>query len=75
MFSVIYSADIAFQVITVLKGKMNNAWIVANEMSRNGKLKAIGVEHYDVIQFKSLDDMNNWIMEQVKESREEEVLD
>lgn len=69
MYSVIYSADIAFQVISIIKGKSNKAWIVANEMARN-KLKEHKVTHYDVIEFKSIDDMNEWIMEQVKDSRD-----
>ena len=69
MHSVIYSADNKFQVIGFVKGKSDKGWIRANEMSGDGTMKRNKIEHYDVRDFKSIDDMNEWIMEQVQESR------
>lgn len=69
MYSIIYSADIEFQIISLVKGNSDKAWIIANEMFRSGKLKANKINHYDVMNFKNINDMNVWILKQVQLSR------
>jgi len=69
-YAVIYSADYMFQVLNIVRADLSTAWNIANEMSENGTFKENKIEHYDVMHFDSVDDMNNWIIEQVYLSRE-----
>ena len=67
-YSVIYSADYDFQVLSIIRDTADKAWIVANELFRGNKNPFI--IHYDVVWFASVDEMNDWIIEQVNLSRE-----
>ena len=67
--SLIFSADYDFQIIGVIKGSSDIAWGHANAMAHEGKFEKIGIEHYDVVEFKDNKEMNDWISEQIKESR------
>ena len=67
--NIIFSADYDFQVLNYHYGTRDEAWNTANGMYETEELKDTGVEHYDVVSFPSLKEMNEWIMEQVKESR------
>ena len=66
--ALIYSADIAFQVLSVIPNcNSEKAWDIAKDSVELYEEKF--VEHYDVVQFDSFDDMNTWILEQVELSR------
>lgn len=67
--SIIYSADKQFQVIGFIDGNSEEAWKVANALSENNILKDNLIDHYDVLEFNSLEDMNTWILEQAKLGR------
>ena len=71
MISIVYSADIAFQVLAVLPtANSKTAWNFADKLAIDGKFKEIQVNHYDVVQFDNPTKMNDWILEQVELSRE-----
>ncbi len=67
--SIIFSADYDFQIIQFVNGDRVKAWDIANKMFEDGALKQCGIEHYDVLEFDSILEMNIWIMEQISESR------
>lgn len=70
MQTIIYSADIAFQVLLFLPStNRKDAWDIANKMSKADYFKKMKVEHYDIVSFKTTEEMNEWIMEQVTLSR------
>lgn len=69
--NLVFSADYRFQVIMVLPNiDSGTAWDIINELATEDVLKEeYGIEHYDIVTFSSLKDMNNWIKQQVKDSR------
>ena len=67
--SVIFSADYDFQIIQFVSGDSHKAWEIANNMYKYGALKKCGVEHYDVMEFDNLLELNIWALEQVSLSR------
>ena len=69
MYSVIYSADYKFQVVNIVRAKHEIAWDIANEMEEKGIFAENKINHYDVISFTGLDEMNEWILIQVADSR------
>lgn len=69
--SLIFSADYDFQIIGIVIGDSKKAWDVANAMYKNGDFEGISVDHYDVAEFSDEKEMNNWIFEQVKESKKD----
>lgn len=68
-YSVIFSADYDFQVISIIEGNLETGWDIANEMFSDGILKRNNIDHYDVVWFESSYEMNKWILQEVKESR------
>ena len=71
MISIVYSADIEFQVLAVLPtANTNTAWEYANKLAEDCVLQESNVEHYDVAVFDNPTEMNEWILEQVRLSRE-----
>lgn len=69
--SLIYSADYDFQIINIVLGNSDHAWEVANSMCEDGDFEDAGIEHYDVVEFSDKKEMNDWILEQVKEGRKD----
>ena len=67
--SVIYSTDYDFQVISIIEGNSEHAWDIANEMYKDKVLEKHKIEHYDVMEFNSITDMNEWILDSVLDSR------
>jgi len=66
---VLYSADYDFQVLGIYRGEASVAWGAANLMYEDGTFRENGIEHYDVMPFDTQEDMNEWILEQVGETR------
>lgn len=66
-FSVIYTTDKVFQVLEIVNGDSNKAWIKLNESQRSHKEN--GIIKTDVESFRTFQDMNDWITEQVIQSR------
>jgi len=65
MYSIIYSSDYDFQVIQFLPYKdSSQAWDIANKLYSDGELEKLGIGHYDVVSFNSLDELNNYILRQ-----------
>jgi len=69
MYSIIYSADFKFQVLNITRANYKTSWDIANEMQTEGVFKEHKIEHYDVISFDGIDEMNGWILERVEQSR------
>lgn len=68
-YCVIFSGDFDFQVLSVIEGDLETGWNVANGMYEDGTFADNGIEHYDVNEFESLEEANDWIMEEVSEGR------
>lgn len=69
--NLVFSADYRFQVLMVLPNIDNGtAWDIINQLAEKEVLQEeYGIEHYDIVHFNSFKDMNNWIKQQVKDSR------
>lgn len=69
--NLVFSADYKFQVIMVLPNiDSGTAWDIINELATENVLKEeYNIEHYDIVTFNSFKGMNNWIKQQVKDSR------
>ena len=63
--SVIYSADFMFQVLSILTVENNKAWSIANNLQLTDK-KWKNIEHFDVVTFETVGEMNQGISEQVE---------
>ena len=68
-YQVIYSADHIFQVLKVVRGNSDDGWNEANRMYKAKELQENHIEHYDVIELDTINEMNAWIFEQVGDSR------
>ncbi len=68
-WSIIFSADYDFQVIAIYPVDLQGAWDIANDLLETGVLNVMGVEHYDVITYDSLAEMNKSLINLVTDSR------
>lgn len=69
--SVIFSPEYDFQVLHIVEGGYSKAWDIANELWEDGTFEANKIYHYDVMSFDNIQEMNNWILEQVEISRKD----
>lgn len=64
--SVIWSGDYNTQIIKIIDAPLSIGWEIANNMFEEGILNKLNVEHYDVISFNNLDDLNKWLLDTVE---------
>jgi hypothetical protein len=67
---IIYSGDYDFQILQIVFGSYDDTIDEMNRLEKEDFFKENKVEHYDTIHFENVTEMNEWIIEQVKEGRE-----
>lgn len=70
MVAVIFTSDYDFQVIRIIEGNNDRAWDLVRKMEASDVFKKNGIDNYDVVSFSTGYEMDEWILEQIKENRE-----